>query len=177
MGVILSLGQLKRLTPELENHNRNFCTNTLRRLGYDRFSLYHALYMVGLIVVKSPRVTDGEHAGEPPTSLPPPPTPREDLRVDGYLKYPHAAMALYIYKHPCLLRYSNPVPTAQQSASLTTIPDVRHVTHSEQKSLLLYTAVLRPILTYGSPVWGYAADSNIKILEVAQNSLIRNIAF
>ncbi|GFY30518.1 hypothetical protein TNCV_3522811 [Trichonephila clavipes] len=31
--------------------------------------------------------------------------------------------------------------------------------------LLLYTAVLRPILTYGSPVWGYAADSNIKILE------------
>ncbi|GFT62900.1 RNA-directed DNA polymerase from mobile element jockey [Trichonephila clavipes] len=41
--------------------------------------------------------------------------------------------------------------------------------------LLLYTAVLRPILTYGSPVWVYAADSNIKILEVAQNSLIRNI--
>ncbi|GFT33904.1 RNA-directed DNA polymerase from mobile element jockey [Trichonephila clavipes] len=41
--------------------------------------------------------------------------------------------------------------------------------------LLLYTAVLRPILTYGSPVWGYAADSNIKIVEVAQNSLIRNI--
>ncbi|GFX66523.1 RNA-directed DNA polymerase from mobile element jockey [Trichonephila clavipes] len=30
--------------------------------------------------------------------------------------------------------------------------------------LLLYTAVLRPILTYGSPVWGYAANSNIKIL-------------
>ncbi|GFW86268.1 RNA-directed DNA polymerase from mobile element jockey [Trichonephila clavipes] len=41
--------------------------------------------------------------------------------------------------------------------------------------LLLYTAVLHPILTYGSPVWGYAADTNIKILEVAQNSLIRNI--
>ncbi|GFT11869.1 RNA-directed DNA polymerase from mobile element jockey [Trichonephila clavipes] len=41
--------------------------------------------------------------------------------------------------------------------------------------LLLYTAVLRPIMTYRSPVWGYAADANIKILEVAQNSLIRNI--
>ncbi|GFS63260.1 probable RNA-directed DNA polymerase from transposon X-element [Trichonephila clavipes] len=41
--------------------------------------------------------------------------------------------------------------------------------------ILLYTAVLRPILTYGSPVWGYAADANIKILEVAQNSIIRNI--
>ncbi|GFV96107.1 hypothetical protein TNCV_1870681 [Trichonephila clavipes] len=26
---------------------------------------------------------------------------------------PHAAKALYIYKHPCLLRYSNPGPTAQ----------------------------------------------------------------
>ncbi|GFW80255.1 hypothetical protein TNCV_65871 [Trichonephila clavipes] len=43
------------------------------------------------------------------------------------------------------------------------------------RNLLLYTAVLRPILTYGSPAWGYAADSNIKTLEVAQNSIIRNI--
>ncbi|GFX86328.1 hypothetical protein TNCV_2562101 [Trichonephila clavipes] len=37
--------------------------------------------------------------------------------------------------------------------------------------LLLYTAVLCPILTYGLPVWGYTADANIKILEIAQNSL------
>ncbi|GFV61553.1 hypothetical protein TNCV_4543851 [Trichonephila clavipes] len=28
-------------------------------------------------------------------------------------KVPHAAKALHIYKHPCLLRDSNPVPTAQ----------------------------------------------------------------
>ncbi|GFW69599.1 RNA-directed DNA polymerase from mobile element jockey [Trichonephila clavipes] len=42
-------------------------------------------------------------------------------------------------------------------------------------TILLYTAVLRPIMTYGSPVWGYAVGANIKILEVAQNSLIRNI--
>ncbi|GFX31264.1 RNA-directed DNA polymerase from mobile element jockey [Trichonephila clavipes] len=41
--------------------------------------------------------------------------------------------------------------------------------------ILLYTAVLRPILRFASPVWGYAANSNIKILEVAQNSLIRSI--
>ncbi|GFY19532.1 RNA-directed DNA polymerase from mobile element jockey [Trichonephila clavipes] len=41
--------------------------------------------------------------------------------------------------------------------------------------ILLYTAVLRPIITYGSPVWGYAAHANLKILEVTQNSLIRNI--
>ncbi|GFY27280.1 hypothetical protein TNCV_2069001 [Trichonephila clavipes] len=32
----------------------------------------------------------------PPTSLPLPPTSREDLRFDGYLEYPHAAKALYI---------------------------------------------------------------------------------
>ncbi|GFT55653.1 probable RNA-directed DNA polymerase from transposon BS [Trichonephila clavipes] len=41
--------------------------------------------------------------------------------------------------------------------------------------LLLYTAVLRPILTYASPVWGYAANANIKILENAQNSIVRCI--
>ncbi|GFV41791.1 hypothetical protein TNCV_3629421 [Trichonephila clavipes] len=39
------------------------------------------------------------------------------------LVYPHAAKALYLNKHPCLLWNSNPGPTAQQSASLTTIPD------------------------------------------------------
>ncbi|GFW16626.1 RNA-directed DNA polymerase from mobile element jockey [Trichonephila clavipes] len=33
--------------------------------------------------------------------------------------------------------------------------------------VLLYTAVLRPTLTYGCPVWGYAANSNIKLLENA----------
>ncbi|GFV43497.1 hypothetical protein TNCV_4592211 [Trichonephila clavipes] len=47
-----------------------------------------------------------------PTSLPLPPTSREDLRLDGYLEYLDAANALYIYKHPCLFRDSNPVPTA-----------------------------------------------------------------
>ncbi|GFU47613.1 uncharacterized protein TNCV_2443351 [Trichonephila clavipes] len=54
----------------------------------------------------------------PPTSLPLPPTSREDLRLDGYLGYPNATKALYIHKHPCLLRDSNPDPTARQSASL-----------------------------------------------------------
>ncbi|GFT18624.1 probable RNA-directed DNA polymerase from transposon BS [Trichonephila clavipes] len=41
--------------------------------------------------------------------------------------------------------------------------------------VLLYTAVLRPILSYGCPIWGYAANTNIKILETAQNSIIRCI--
>ncbi|GFV57023.1 uncharacterized protein TNCV_2931461 [Trichonephila clavipes] len=56
-----------------------------------------------------------------PTTLPFPQTSREDLGIDGYLEYPHAAKALYIYKHPCLLWDSNPGPTAPQSASLTSI--------------------------------------------------------
>ncbi|GFU42542.1 uncharacterized protein TNCV_4556581 [Trichonephila clavipes] len=40
---------------------------------------------------------EGEHPGGaqgPPTSLPLSPTSREDLRLDSYLKYPHAAKAL-----------------------------------------------------------------------------------
>ncbi|GFX73925.1 uncharacterized protein TNCV_397361 [Trichonephila clavipes] len=76
----------------------------------------------------SRRVAEEENPGGgqgPPTSVPLPPTTREDLRLDGYLEYPHAAKALCIYKHPCLLRDSIPVPTAPQSASLTTLPDGR----------------------------------------------------
>ncbi|GFS69123.1 uncharacterized protein TNCV_4009851 [Trichonephila clavipes] len=46
--------------------------------------------------------------------------------LDDYLEYPHAAKALYIYKHPCLLRDLNPGRTSSQSASLTTIPNERH---------------------------------------------------
>ncbi|GFV73339.1 hypothetical protein TNCV_2898401 [Trichonephila clavipes] len=32
-----------------------------------------------------------------------------------------------------------------------------------ENKVLLYTAVLRPILSYGSPVWGHAAKSNLKM--------------
>ncbi|GFX05624.1 hypothetical protein TNCV_3435281 [Trichonephila clavipes] len=46
------------------------------------------------------------------TSLPLPPSSREELRLDGYLEYSHAEKALYIYKQPCLLRNLNPGPTA-----------------------------------------------------------------
>ncbi|GFX55328.1 uncharacterized protein TNCV_3968821 [Trichonephila clavipes] len=62
---------------------------------------------------------------EPLTSLSFKPISREDLRLNGNLECSHAAHALYIYKHPCLLRDSNPFPTAPQSASLTTILDGR----------------------------------------------------
>ncbi|GFW11277.1 uncharacterized protein TNCV_3807971 [Trichonephila clavipes] len=59
------------------------------------------------------------------TSVLPPPS-REDLLFEGYLEYSHPAKALYIYKHPCFLRDSNPGPTAKQPESLTTKPDVWH---------------------------------------------------
>ncbi|GBO15747.1 RNA-directed DNA polymerase from mobile element jockey [Araneus ventricosus] len=46
--------------------------------------------------------------------------------------------------------------------------------HRDNK-MLIYTAYLRPILTYSAPVWGYAAKSNIKILESQQNIVIAQI--
>ncbi|GFU83404.1 hypothetical protein TNCV_2752401 [Trichonephila clavipes] len=46
----------------------------------------------------------------------------KELRLDDYLDYLHAAKPLYIYKHPCLIRDSNPDPTALRSVSPTTVP-------------------------------------------------------
>ncbi|GFW99599.1 uncharacterized protein TNCV_3418321 [Trichonephila clavipes] len=43
------------------------------------------------------------------------------LRLDGYLEYPHAAKALYIYRYPCHLLNSNTGPNTPQSASQTTV--------------------------------------------------------
>ncbi|GFT65938.1 uncharacterized protein TNCV_1614701 [Trichonephila clavipes] len=64
-----------------------------------------------------------EEGQRPPTSLPLPSTSREDLRLEGSLEHLHAAKALYFYKHACHLRDTNRGSTAQQSASLITIPD------------------------------------------------------
>ncbi|GFV60622.1 hypothetical protein TNCV_2739711 [Trichonephila clavipes] len=66
----------------------------------------------------SPADKEGEasHVSSPITKL-------VDLWLDGYLEYSHAAYALYHHEHPCLLRDSNVGPMAQQSASLTIIPD------------------------------------------------------
>ncbi|GFW29629.1 hypothetical protein TNCV_3934971 [Trichonephila clavipes] len=60
---------------------------------------------------------------EPPISFPLPPISKNDLRLEGSLKYPHAKKALCIYKLPWLLRDSIPRRMAQQSTSLTTIPE------------------------------------------------------
>ncbi|GFU21102.1 RNA-directed DNA polymerase from mobile element jockey [Trichonephila clavipes] len=46
---------------------------------------------------------------------------------------------------------------------------------SIENKVLLYTVVMRPILAYASPVWGYAAKTNFNILDTLQNSLIRMI--
>ncbi|GFW69807.1 hypothetical protein TNCV_1884511 [Trichonephila clavipes] len=46
---------------------------------------------------------------------------------------------------------------------------------SIENKVLLYTAVMRPILAYASPVWGYAAKTKINTLDTLQNSLIRMI--
>ncbi|GFY09595.1 putative RNA-directed DNA polymerase from transposon X-element [Trichonephila clavipes] len=42
---------------------------------------------------------------------------------------------------------------------------------SIENKVLLYTAVMRPILAYASPVWGYAAKTYINILDTLQSSL------
>ncbi|GBM48234.1 RNA-directed DNA polymerase from mobile element jockey [Araneus ventricosus] len=44
-----------------------------------------------------------------------------------------------------------------------------------EAKILIYTAYLRPILTYAALVWGCAANTNLKILEVLQNKTIRTI--
>ncbi len=41
---------------------------------------------------------------------------------------------------------------------------------------LLYITVLRPIWSYGLPIWGYAADSNIQRLQALQNIILRKMA-
>ncbi|GFX12948.1 hypothetical protein TNCV_3659441 [Trichonephila clavipes] len=46
-------------------------------------------------------------SGVPLTSLFLPPTSREDLWLNDFLNNTHAAQAVYIYKHPYLLRDSN----------------------------------------------------------------------
>ncbi|GFV35443.1 hypothetical protein TNCV_3204751 [Trichonephila clavipes] len=48
--------------------------------------------------------------------------------------------------HPCLLRDSNPGPTAQQSASLTTLSDGRLSVHIERITLTSHHKATRELL-------------------------------
>ncbi|GBM45420.1 hypothetical protein AVEN_56263-1 [Araneus ventricosus] len=42
--------------------------------------------------------------------------------------------------------------------------------------MLIYTAILRPVLTYVSPVWSYAADSYFNQIDRCQNIILRQIS-
>ncbi|GBN06451.1 RNA-directed DNA polymerase from mobile element jockey [Araneus ventricosus] len=47
---------------------------------------------------------------------------------------------------------------------------------SRKNKLLIYTSILRPVLTYASPVWAYAAKTHFNCIEKAQNKLLRQIS-
>jgi len=46
---------------------------------------------------------------------------------------------------------------------------------SLENKLLIYKIILRPIWTYGIPLWGTASNSNIEILQRCQNKVLRSI--
>jgi len=47
---------------------------------------------------------------------------------------------------------------------------------SLENKLLIYKTILKPIWTYGIPLWGTASNSNIEILQGFQNKALRSIA-
>ncbi|GFT23446.1 RNA-directed DNA polymerase from mobile element jockey [Trichonephila clavipes] len=54
-------------------------------------------------------------------------------------------------------------------------PNLQKSKLSRHNKLLIYTLILKPLLTYASPVWGHAAKTNINLLETSQNVIIRQI--
>ena len=46
---------------------------------------------------------------------------------------------------------------------------------SIENTLLIYKIILKPIWTYGIPLWGTASNSNIEILQRYQNKVLRAI--
>ncbi|GFU78052.1 probable RNA-directed DNA polymerase from transposon X-element, partial [Trichonephila clavipes] len=65
---------------------------------------------------------------------------------------------------------SHPPPPTAETAYPSEI--ISYIKSSNAKKA---PAVRRPILAYGCPVWGYAAKTNINILDTLQNSTIRMI--
>ncbi|GFT94465.1 putative RNA-directed DNA polymerase from transposon X-element [Trichonephila clavipes] len=41
--------------------------------------------------------------------------------------------------------------------------------------MLIYTLILKPLLTYASPIWAHAARTNIDLIESTQNVILRQI--
>jgi len=46
---------------------------------------------------------------------------------------------------------------------------------SLENKLLIYKTILKPIWTYGIPLWGTARNSNIEILQRFQNKVLRSV--
>jgi len=46
---------------------------------------------------------------------------------------------------------------------------------SLENKLLIYKTILKPIWTYGIPLWGTTSNSNIEILQRFQNKVVRSI--
>ncbi|GFV41019.1 probable RNA-directed DNA polymerase from transposon X-element [Trichonephila clavipes] len=44
---------------------------------------------------------------------------------------------------------------------------------SLENKVILYKQILRPVITYGSPVWGAAAATHMKKVQVMQNKILR----
>ncbi|GFU20158.1 putative RNA-directed DNA polymerase from transposon X-element [Trichonephila clavipes] len=44
---------------------------------------------------------------------------------------------------------------------------------SLENKIILYKQILRPVITYGSPVWGAAAATHMKKIQVIQNKILR----
>ena len=45
----------------------------------------------------------------------------------------------------------------------------------QTNKLLIYKAILKPIWTYGIPLWGTASQSNIETLQRLQNKILRMV--
>ncbi|GFW31742.1 RNA-directed DNA polymerase from mobile element jockey [Trichonephila clavipes] len=46
---------------------------------------------------------------------------------------------------------------------------------NRHNKMLIYTLILKPLLTYASPIWAHAARTNINFIESSQNAILRQI--
>ncbi|GBN05578.1 RNA-directed DNA polymerase from mobile element jockey [Araneus ventricosus] len=51
----------------------------------------------------------------------------------------------------------------------------RNAKLTRENKMLILSSYLRPILSYACPVWGHAAKTNLKLIEVQHNIVFRNI--
>ncbi|GBM52853.1 RNA-directed DNA polymerase from mobile element jockey [Araneus ventricosus] len=78
-----------------------------------------------------------------------------------------------------ILTWKNHITTIQtkfRAASRKLFPLIARDSEMSRKyKLLVYTAILHPMITYRCPIWGAAAKSNIRKLEILENNIIRLI--